>query len=314
MIAVSGSNGVRTGVSAFDAATGARRWQTSVDASWVTVVSGTDPLVVLSGPSPRMATRVDGLDLASGQPRWSRSGVVGDLDGRRLALVENDDVITVDIADGHETGRWPGVASGMTARTVVVSGSRVVVLSEDDLRLAGVGTSRLDGSLDLGIGQLFTTIRTGGDQVTVLSQDGVAGIDLRSGRIDWTRGVTPRALARADGQTILLGWSDRWSGTMVTIDASNGREEGTRDIDGLVRRRRDRRSSYITRADFLADGATYQISGRRGPGLRPARTAAALGARPGAARRQRSGRHGDRSGAADQHHHRRPAAVQLSFD
>ena len=112
VIAVSGSNGVRTGVSAFDAATGARRWQISVDASWVTVVSGTDPLVVLSGPSPRMATRVDGLDLASGQPRWSRSGVVGDLDGRRLALVENDDVITVDIADGHETGRWPGVASG----------------------------------------------------------------------------------------------------------------------------------------------------------------------------------------------------------
>jgi hypothetical protein len=261
VVAVSGSNGVRTGVSAFDAASGARRWQTSLDASWVTVVNGTDPLVVLSGPSPRMATRADGLDLASGQPRWSRSGVVGDLDGRRLALVENEDVITVDIRDGRETGRWPGVAHGMTARTVVVSGSRVVVLSEDDLRLAGVGSSRLDGSLDPGIGQLFTTIRTGSDQVTVLSQDGVAGVDLGSGRIDWTRDVTPRALARADGQTILLGWSGNSAGTMVTIDTRNGRQEGTRDIDGLVRRPRDRRSSYISRADFLADGATYQVGG-----------------------------------------------------
>ena len=167
----------------------------------------------------------------------------------------------------------------MTARTVVVSGSRVVVLSEDDLRLAGVGTSRLDGSLDLGIGQLFTTIRTGGDQVTVLSQDGVAGIDLRSGRIDWTRGVTPRALARADGQTILLGWSDRWSGTMVTIDASNGREEGTRDIDGLVRRPAG--PALLLHHPGRLPGRRRDLPDqrRRGPGLRPARTAAALGAR-----------------------------------
>ena len=138
----------------------------------------------------------------------------------------------------------------MTARTVVVSGSRVVVLSEDDLRLAGVGSSQLDGSLDPGIGQLFTTIRTGGDQVTVLSQDGVAGIDLRSGRIDWTRGVTPRALARTDGRTILLGWSDRWTGTMITIDAGNGREEG------IARRRRTRPSAGGTGAPPTSPGPT----------------------------------------------------------
>jgi hypothetical protein len=135
----------------------------------------------------------------------------------------------------------------------------VVVLTENDLRLAGIGTRRADGTLDPGIGQLFTTIRSDDDHLTVLSQSGVAGVDLRNGRISWTRGVTLRAIGRAEGQTILLGWSEASTDTMVTIDARDGSEQGVRVVDGLTRRPRDRRSLW-SRAGFLADGATYLVS------------------------------------------------------
>ena len=62
---------------------------------------------------PRMATRVDGLDLASGQPRWSRQRRGGRPRRRSPGTGgERRRALTVDIADGHETGTLAGRGPG----------------------------------------------------------------------------------------------------------------------------------------------------------------------------------------------------------
>jgi outer membrane protein assembly factor BamB len=233
---------------------GTTRWTAVVGGRYSAVLAGADRVLVLTGAQPQSYERAAAYDRRNGEQVWARNAPVGQLNGGRVTLVDDRDVISVDIETGDERQRWTGaVAEGAARQPISIAGT-ATVLDGESMLVDNPGAAA-PTSVAPGIGLPFTALPTGDHQVTVVSTEGIAAVDVASKQVTWARDLSTGAIGRAGGNLVLLGSYGQPGNTMVVVNASTGREVGFQRFDDIVPRR-----PLGTRGGYLADGAAYLLT------------------------------------------------------
>jgi outer membrane protein assembly factor BamB len=233
---------------------GTTRWTAVVGGRYSAVLAGADRVLVLTGTQPQSYERAAAYDRRNGEQVWARNAPVGQLHGGRVTLVDDRDVISVDIETGDERQRWTGaVAEGAARQPISIAGT-ATVLDGESMLVDNPGAAA-PTSVAPGIGLPFTALPTGDHQVTVVSTEGIAAVDVASKQVTWARDLSTGAIGRAGGNLVLLGSYGQPGNTMVVVNASTGREVGFQRFDDIVPRR-----PLGTRGGYLADGAAYLLT------------------------------------------------------
>jgi hypothetical protein len=241
-------------VSVLERSSGMSRWNATVGGRFATVVPTADRIVLLSGNEPRIFDRAAGYDRESGEQDWSRNAPIGLVDGNRVAVLDQNDVVSLDVRTGAVRQRWQQVATDPNARTPLVVGDHAVVVSDQGVRVSAYGAQPADTRFAAGVGNPYLVVPSGNDQVTLVSQQGAAGVDVGDAQVRWARDVGARTVGRADGQLVLLASYGPAGDTVSVMNAATGREEAFRRFEGLPRR------SLSGRGGYLADGAAYLVN------------------------------------------------------